>query len=110
MLKAAMASARHSGRRRMVSIKRLAKRVERSVWSLLMASLCPAVVTLMAAIAGVVACAVLTPAATLEPHLLFSLLLVLFVLVMATVLLGTDAESGRRLGPTRSCRPPRSTS
>lgn len=92
MLNAARASKRRSGAQCLVLIGRIARRVERSVWSMLVSLLWPAVFALMAAIAGMVGRAAVTPMAALEPKLLLSLLLVLFALVVATVLLGADAE------------------
>jgi|GEM_PF-3271396 len=98
MLKAAKsdrASKRRFGARCLVRTGRMARRVEQSVWSMLVSLLWPAVSALIAAIAGMVGWAAVTPTATLEHNLLFPLLLVLFVLVVSTILLGADAEPGR---------------
>ena len=86
---------RRTATRRLVMFGHVAMRAERAVWSVLVSMLWPAVITSMAAIVGVVAWAVLTPSAVLESNLLFSLWLVLFVFVTATVLVGADSESGR---------------
>jgi len=80
---------------RVVLMARWARRIEQSVWSLLVSLLWPAVFMLIAAIAGIVGWALLAPAAGFQSSLVLSLLLVLFALVMVTVLLGADAESRR---------------
>lgn len=95
MLRIAKAPTFRVSTHRLVSIRQLARRVERAVWSVLVALLWPAVFTLMAAIAGLLAGSAVTPTATLEANLLFSLLLALFVLVMGTALVDSDDEPGR---------------
>ncbi len=81
--------------RRVAVIAGWARRAERSLWSALVAVLWPAAFALAAAISGMLAWAGLSPTASLDANLLYSLLMVLFVLVMATVLLGADAELQR---------------
>ncbi len=78
--------------RRLLRAAGWARRAERSVWALLVSLLWPAVFALIAAIAGMVVWAAISPA-TLQASLLSSLVLVLFVLVMVTVLLGADADA-----------------